>query len=78
MANLIAAQSEDVIRGAFSAAQQQALWPMMADAVMLMSPDSRQRIASVLEDANAEWKEALQSALSAQGASDELIAELAA
>lgn len=78
MANLIAAQSEDVIGGAFSAAQQQALWPMMADAVMLMSPDSRQRIASVLEDANAEWKEALQSALSAQGASDELIAELAA
>ena len=51
---------------------------MMADAVMLMSPDSRQRIASVLEDANAEWKEALQSALSDQGASDELIAELAA
>jgi len=78
MADLIAMQSDEVIRSAFSVAGDEGLWPLLADAVMLMSPESRARITAVLEDASAQWRDELRAALEARGASDELLAEVAA
>ena len=66
MANLIAAQPDAVIRSALDAAGREELWPLLADAVVLMADAGRSRLIALLDD--PQWRRSLQAALAEQGA----------